>query len=170
MAAFPSGSESRRRALDRRLLNLGTGELVAAAVFAGVAVVAVMPRLGDRGDVVALWAALLPLLVILVQAGVYWLLSRGWAGRGRMPARVAAVYRAFRVLDPVLLLAGLAVAVAFAPPTPGLRVLLAAAWLFGVIEYVNYFVVRLSYPVGRWFSEVGKRRAPRIVRDLRVAG
>ncbi len=39
-------------------------------------------------------------------------------------------------------------------------------WLFGVLEYVNYFVVRLSYPVTQWFILVGRRRTPAIVRDV----
>jgi hypothetical protein len=44
-----------------------------------------------------------------------------------------------------------------------------AVWVFGVLEYVNYFVVRLAYPLGRWFTTVGEWRTPRLVQDLGVA-
>ena len=53
--------------LRREYLRLGSGELAAAAVFAAVAT-----RLADRAGP-ALWAAAAPLLVILVDAGAYWL-------------------------------------------------------------------------------------------------
>lgn len=61
--------DERRETLRRKYLSLGTGEL-AAAVFAAVSVVAVMPRVEIRQDSAALWSALIPLLVLLVQAGI----------------------------------------------------------------------------------------------------
>ncbi|MET4540142.1 hypothetical protein ABIE37_001923 [Arthrobacter bambusae] len=70
--------EKRRQELRGKYLKLGTGELVAACVFALVASTIVMPRLSGPGDHFAMWSALIPLLVILVQAGVYWLLARGF--------------------------------------------------------------------------------------------
>lgn len=54
-------------ALRRKYLSLGTGELVAAVVFAMVAVTVVGPRLGRPAEA-ALWSALAPLLLVLVQA------------------------------------------------------------------------------------------------------
>ena len=39
-------------------------------------------------------------------------------------------------------------------------------WAFGALEYVNYFVVRLSYPLAEWFVLVGRRRRPVLVRDV----
>jgi hypothetical protein len=70
--------DERRARLRGKHLELGAGELVAAAVSAAVAVVVliVMPRLEDSRVDLALWAALTPLLVTLVQAGAYWLLAR----------------------------------------------------------------------------------------------
>ncbi|MFW2242373.1 hypothetical protein ACVH9Z_23805 [Rhodococcus opacus] len=62
--------DERRETLRRKYLSLGTGELAAAAVFAAVSVVAVMPRVEIRQDSAALWSALIPLLVLLVQAGI----------------------------------------------------------------------------------------------------
>lgn len=160
--------EGRRRELRRKYLNLGVGELAATAVFVAAAIFSVAPRL--RGpEHWALWAALTPLCVLLVQAGAYWLLARRWVLPGGMPPSLAAAYRAFRVLDVGLLAVGLA-AVAWAwPDRAGVAVLVLAVWLFAVVEYVNYFVVRLSYPIHVWFAEVTRRRTPRLVLDLTVS-
>ena len=46
-------------------------------------------------------------------------------------------------------------------------VLLVIIWLFGVIEFINYFVMRLAYPINRWFAVVGQRRTPRLMLDVR---
>jgi hypothetical protein len=145
-----------------RYLHLGVGELVAAVVFA-----LVLPRLVDAPDRRALWAALAPLLLVLLQGGAYWLLARGWVGRSAMPGGLAALYSWFRRLDPVLLLLGLVGVLVWLPERPGPVVAVAAVWVFGVVEYVNYFVVRLAYPPARWWRTVRERRTPRLVLDLR---
>jgi hypothetical protein len=103
-----------------------------------------------------------------VQAGVYWLVARGWAGQTRMPRRIATVCRGLRILDPLLLAAGLAGVIAWFP-TGARAVLVVAVWLFGVVEYLNYFVVRLSYPLHRWPCLVTQWRTPRLVKDLGTA-
>lgn len=162
-------TRTRHESLRRRYTSLGMGELVAAAVFAVVAASGMLPVTGTREGALALWSTLVPLLVILVQVGAYWLLARGWAGRTRMPRRVARVYRGFRILDAVLLAAGLIGVIVWFPAGAG-AVLVVAAWLFGVVEYLNYFVVRLSYPLHRWPFFVTQWRTPRLVKDLRTAG
>ncbi|MDI9958460.1 MULTISPECIES: hypothetical protein [Rhodococcus] len=155
--------------LRRRYLSLGLGELAAAAVFAAVAVGVVMPRLEGPKDSAALWSALAPLLVVLVQAGVYWLLARGWVEQAPMPARLAALYRVFRVLDVLLLAIALLGVVIWLPDHSGAAVGVVAVWAFGVAEYANYFVARLAYPLQRWPFEVGKLRRPQLVHDLHSA-
>ena len=155
--------------LRRRYLSLGLGELAAAAIFAAVAVGVVMPRLEGPKDSAALWSALAPLLVILVQAGVYWLLARGWVEQAPMPARLAALYRVFRVLDVLLLAIALLGVVIWLPDHSGAAVGVVAVWAFGVAEYANYFVARLAYPLRRWPFEVGKLRRPQLVHDLHSA-
>ncbi|GAA1871096.1 hypothetical protein [Myceligenerans crystallogenes] len=154
--------------LRRQYLSLGLGELVSVVLFALVAVVSVAPRLPESGQR-ALWWALAPLLVVLVQAGVYWLAARSWIGRTRMPAGFAAVYRVFPVLNPLLLAVALLGVVTSWPDQAPAGVLVAGVWLFGVAEHLNYFVVRLSYPLMGWFANVRRRRTPVLVRDLRRA-
>ena len=155
-------SAGRGAARRRKYLSLGAGELVAAAVFA-----AVLPRLVGPDDGRALWSALLPLLVLLTQAGAYWLLARRWVEQGPMPSLIATVYRGFRLADAVLLLAGLVGVLLWWPGSGWSMVVVLAIWLFGVVEYVNYFVVRLAYPVHGWSRSVRQWRSPRLVQDLR---
>ena len=155
--------------MRRKYLSLGTGELVAAAVFAVVAISVVMPRLEVPQDSAALWSALAPLLIILVQAGAYWLLARNWVELAPMPTSLAALYRAFRVLDAGVLVAGLVGVLVWLPITVGVALAIVVVWIFGVVEYVNYFVVRLSYPVRRLPFVVGQWRTPRLVQDLNAA-
>ncbi|AQP49109.1 hypothetical protein BW730_00315 [Tessaracoccus aquimaris] len=154
-----------RERLRRTYLNLGTGELTATAVFVIGAVFAVQPKLIGT-EQIALWAALGPLVLILLQAGCYWLLARGWLLERPAPQPVVSLYRVLRILDPIALLAGLILIVAFWPARIGVAILVVAIWLFGLVEYVNYYVVRLSYPLARWFTEVGAWRTPRLVIDL----
>jgi hypothetical protein len=155
--------DHRRDALLRRYLRLGAGELTAAAVFACVAVATEM---SDREARIALWSALTPLLTILVQAGAYWLLARRWVGRRPMPAGLARLYRVLRPLDAGLLLAGIVGVVVWAPGDVVVTAAIVAVWLLGVVEFVNYFVVRLAYPPHRWLGSVGRLRTPRLVLDM----
>ncbi len=155
--------------LQRRYVRLGLGELAAAAVFAATAVGVAIPRFDGSHAAAALWSALVPLLVVLIQAGVYWLLARSWVGRAPMPVAVATVYRVFRVLDAVVLGVGLLGVLTWLPDHRGAAVFIVALWVFGVVEYANYFVVRLAYPLRRWLFMVGRWRTPRLVLDLNSA-
>jgi hypothetical protein len=160
----------RRAALRRRYLSLGSGELAAAAVFVVLGAATIGPRLRDGSERLALWSALIPLTVILVQTGGYWLLARGWVGRAEMPEPLARLYRVLRIVNVVLLMAGLGGVIIWAPPRPWAVALAAGIWLFGVVEFCNYFVVRLAYPFARWFGEVGQWRTPRLVLDMTHRG
>lgn len=162
-------SEERRTELRRRYLSLGSGELVAAAAFLGLAVIALRPTFDGEHEHLALWAALIPLLAVLVHGGAYWLLARSWVGRATMPRPLARVFRLFRVLDLVLLAIGLIGVIVWLPSDVGLAILVVFVWLFGVVEYLNYFVVRLSYPAQHWLQRVGQWRAPRLMQDVRAA-
>ncbi|AKT51038.1 hypothetical protein ADJ73_06410 [Arsenicicoccus sp. oral taxon 190] len=156
----------REATLRRRYLSLGVGELVAAAVFLVIALQVVLPGWASL-ERPALWGGLAPLLVILVQAGAYWLLARSWTPHATMPPALATTYRVFRGADLVLLAAGLVLVVRHWPASPGGAALALGAWAFGVVEYLNYFVVRLSYPVTRWPGTVTQWRTPRLMQDVR---
>ncbi|WP_338888680.1 hypothetical protein [Rhodococcus sovatensis] len=163
-------SEDRREFLRRKYLSLGLGELAAAVVFVVVAFTVAIPRLVGADDQAALWSALVPLSVVLVQGGAYWLSARAWVARASMPTSLATLYRAFRIVDVGLLGAGLVGIVLFLPDSRGATLFVVFIWLFGVIEYVNYFVFRLSYPLRQLPSRLTQWRTPRLVQDLRSAG
>ncbi len=154
-----------RKRLQGKYLSLGVGECAAVLVFA----IAAARLFGNPLENLALWSALLPLLVILLQSGTYWLLARRWVLRSTMPTRTARTYGAFRVLDPVLLLAGLGGLITWFPTNPLAGALTIAVWTFGAVEYLNYFVVRLSYPVTTWLAGNVGRRTPRLILDIRTA-
>ncbi len=160
---------AKRQRLRRGYLSLGLGELVAAGLFLGIGVAQLAPLLDGPTGALPLWFALGPLVVILLQAGAYWLLALGWVGRAVMPRGVAATYAALRILDPALLLVGLLGLVVTWPATAPVAWSLLGIWGFAVIEYVNYYVVRLSYPPLAWFARVGQWRTPRLVQDLDAA-
>lgn len=103
----PGPRPAKTERLRRRYLNLGIGELAATAAFIVAAVYFVTPRLPRDQDRMAFWAALIPLLVILVAAGLYWLLARTWVGRTVMPRSLARTYKALRAVCLVLLVGGL---------------------------------------------------------------
>nr|WP_108870539.1 hypothetical protein [Tessaracoccus timonensis] len=158
----------RRQQLRQQYLKLGVGELVAAALFCVLAITTVQPRL-EPGEAPALWGGLAPLVVVLLQGGAYWLLARSWVKVSPMPRSLAVTFSALRVANVALLLAGLAAVALWWPARAHIGVLAVIAWLFGVVEYVNYYVARLAYPLTQWLARVGEWRTPRLVQDLRSA-
>lgn len=160
--------QTRRADARARYQRLGTGELAAAAVFAATAAWAVAPRMSSPSDVAALWSALVPLLVVLVQGGSYWLLARRWVLVSTMPRPLARLFAVFRFTNRALLAVGLVGVLLWLPEHPAPMALVLGVWLFGMLEHVNYFVVRLSYPPRGWASQVARRRTPRLVRDVQA--
>lgn len=167
--------------LRRKYLSLGLGELAAVSAFAAAALVW-QQRLDSAGAVAALWFALVPLEFVLVQAGAYWLLARTWidsfdsvdsnrprTAPGRMPFMLARIFRGLRIITPFTLIIGLAGVIANFPSTPLAVVVVVVVWVFGVTEYVNYYLVRLAYPWTQWASEIGHWRTPKLVKDMRAA-
>lgn len=159
----------KRDARRRKYLSLGSGELVAAGVFATAALYFATPRLPSIQDRMALWSALIPLLVVLVAGGVYWLLARSWVERGAMPRAIVIAYRVLSVASFMLLVGGFVGVIIWWPDSVGTGVPVMLVWIFAAAEYMNYFLVRLAYPVSQWLTTVGQRRTPRLVADMRSA-
>lgn len=150
----------------RQYLSLGLGELFAAVVFA--VFIPLAPFVTADGARPALLFALAPLIVILIAAGIYWLIARHSIPRP-LPHGAARAYRALRLIVPVMLVAcGLGAALTWPGLSPS-AFLIVVIWLFAVAEYINYFLVRLSYPWAQWAGQVGRWSTPRLVRDVRAA-
>ena len=157
----------RRDYLRARYLSLGWGEATAAAVFAGVGAWTI-PDAFAPDAVQAIWWAMTPLLVVLVQASIYWLVARTWVGASVMPRAMARLYQAFAVANAVLVLIAAAMIATHWPAETADAVVVVLVWLFGVIEYTNYFVVRLAYR-RRWWTHVRERRRPQLMLDVDAA-
>jgi len=145
-------------------LRLGSGELAAAVVFALIGVFEVTPHLTPSLRWV-FWAALAPVLLILAQAGGFWLAARSWVLLRVMPMTLARLFAVAGVINVVVLVAGLTVVVVWGQAAWP-RAWFIVIWLFGLLEFVNYFVVRLAYPVRRWIRYVRQWRRPRLRHDL----
>lgn len=162
-------SERRLGRARQRYLSLGLGELTAAALGIVLAVGILPPYFDGPGEKIGLWSALGPLLLILLHAGVYWLLARSQLGRPlpTLPRWFARRTRNAIAIHPILLLAGFGGLIATFPHQPFAIGFAVIIWVLGVLEYINYFIVRISYPWYAWTAEVGRRRTPRLIKDVR---
>lgn len=166
----PSGSlPGLRDAARRQYFSLGTGELASVVTFTMLGVWVVPAILPSASDVAAFWSALAPLLFVLLQGGSYWLLARRWVGVSRMPVGLARTFWVLKWLNLMVIVGGLVGIVAWWPSSWLVAVLVLFTWAFGAVEYLNYFVVRLSYPARAWLREVRRWRTPRLIKDLRQA-
>ena len=128
-------------------------------------------RLGDVNSLVTILYPLSLLTFILLQGSIYWAilirrLSKPQFGSGNVPK----LYGVLRILDLVLLISGFPFIVWY---SQSVRVAIIATLiqLFALIEWINYFLVRLSYSLNLlvlWKRIVkGKLEKSRIAKELR---
>lgn len=91
---------------------------------------------------------LYPLLVlsfILVQGAVYWfILLRRMSTPKFLLAYVGNIYRILKIIDAILLCIGIPIII-LNYGNIAVTTFSVFIWLFSVIEWINYYVVRLSY-------------------------
>lgn len=127
-------------------------------------------RLGDWMSLITILYPLSLLTFILLQGSTYWAilirrLSKPQFGSGTVPK----LYGCFRILDLVLLISGFPFIVW---NTQSVRVAIIATLiqLFALIEWINYFLLRLSYslnPLVLWKRITkGKLEKSRIAKEL----
>jgi hypothetical protein len=121
----------------------------------------------DPSGRIGLPLATVGLVLVLIEGGCFWLLARSWVPRGRTPRAVARIYLTLRWATPLMLVLSAVGLAMWWPSLPQIRVLGVSAVTFGVIEYVNYFILRVSYPVATWWQDVRRLRQPRLIRDVR---
>ena len=128
-------------------------------------------RLGDVNSLVTVLYPLSLLTFILLQGSIYWAilirrLSKPQFGSGNVPR----VYGGLRILDLVLVIAGFPFIV-WNTQSVQVAIIAALTQLFALIEWVNYFLVRLSYslnPLVLWKRITkGKLEKSRIAKELR---
>ena len=127
-------------------------------------------RLGDVNSLVTILYPLSLLTFILLQGSIYWAilirrLSKPQFGSGNVPK----LYGVLRILGLVLLISGFPFIVWY---SQSVRVAIIATLiqLFALIEWVNYFLLRLSYslnPLVLWKRITkGKLEKSRIAKEL----
>ena len=127
-------------------------------------------RLGDWNSLVTILYPLSLLTFILLQGSIYWAilirrLSKPQFGSGSVPK----LYGGFRILDLILLISGFPFIV-WNTQSVQVTILATLIQLFALIEWVNYFLVRLSYslnPLVLWKRITkGKLEKSRIAKEL----
>ena len=127
-------------------------------------------RLGDVNSLVTILYSLSLLTFILLQGSIYWAilirrLSKPQFGSGNVPK----LYGVLRILDLVLLISGFPFIV-WNAQSVRVAIIATLIQLFALIEWVNYFLVRLSYslnPLILWKRIIkGKLEKSRIAKEL----
>ena len=153
----------------KELVSLCLGELAAALSF-WLCFFLLKNRLGDWMSLITILYPLSLLTFILIQGSTYWAilirrLSNPQFGNGNIPK----IYGVLRILDLVLLISGFPFIVWY---SQSVRVAIIATLiqLFALIEWVNYFLLRLSYslnPLVLWKRITkGKLEKSRIAKEL----
>ena len=127
-------------------------------------------RLGDENSLVNILYPLSLLTFILLQGSIYWAilirrLSNPQFGTGSVPK----LYGGFRILDLVLLISGFPFIV-WNTQSFQVTILATLIQLFALIEWINYYFLRLSYslnPLVLWKRITkGKLEKSRIAKEL----
>ena len=127
-------------------------------------------RLGDWRSLVTILYPLSLLTVILLQGSIYWAilirrLSNPQFGSGNVPR----IYGGLRIVDLILLITGVPF-IFWNTQSVQVTILATLIQLFALIEWGNYFLVRLSYslnPLVLWKRIAkGKIEKSRIAKEL----
>ena len=153
----------------KELVSLCLGEFTAVLSF-WFCFFLLKNRLSDWSSLATILYPLSLLTFILLQGSIYWAilirrLSKPQFGSGSVPK----LYGGFRILDLILLISGFPFIVWY---SQSVRVAIIATLiqLFALIEWVNYFLLRLSYslnPLVLWKRITkGKLEKSRIAKEL----
>ena len=128
----------------KELLSLCLGELT-AVLSIWFCFFLLKNRLGDVNSLVTILYPLSLLTFILLQGSIYWAilirrLSKPQFGSGNVPR----IYGGFRILDLVLLISGFPFIV-WNTQSFQVTILATLIQLFALIEWINYYFLRLSY-------------------------
>ena len=153
----------------KELVFLCFGELAAVLSF-WLCFFLLKNRLGDWNGLISILYPLSLLTFILLQGSIYWAilirrLSNPQFGNGNVPK----LYGVLRILDLILLISGFPFIV-WNTQSVQVTILATLIQLFALIEWVNYFLVRLSYslnPLVLWKRITkGKLEKSRIAKEL----
>ena len=155
--------------VKKELVSLCLGEFTAVLSF-WFCFFLLKDRLGDVNSLVTILYALSLLTFILLQGSIYWaILIRRLSKPQFGSASVPKLYSGFRILDLVLLISGFPFIV-WNTQSVQVAVLATLIEFFALIEWLNYYIVRLSYslnPLVLWKRIAkGKLEKSRIAKEL----
>ena len=153
----------------KELGSLCLGELAAILSF-WLCFFLLKNRLGDWKSLVTILYPLSLLTFILLQGSIYWaILIRRLSNPQFGSVNVPRIYGGLRILDLILLISGFPFIV-WNTQSVQVAILATLIQLFALIEWVNYFLVRLSYslnPLVLWKRITkGKLEKSRIAKEL----
>lgn len=153
----------------KELVFLCFGELAAVLSF-WLCFFLLKNRLGDWNGLISILYPLSLLTFILLQGSIYWAILIRRLSNPQFGSRtVPKLYGCFRILDLVLLISGFPFIV-WNTQSVQVTILATLIQLFALIEWVNYFFVRLSYslnPLVLWKRITkGKLEKSRIAKEL----
>lgn len=125
------------------MIRLATGEIAATVLF-WVYLFMIKERLGETKLIIVVYP-LSVLSFILIQGSIYWfILLKRMSNSIFLVKYTGKIYRLFRVMDVIFLCLGIPIILMNYGNVigTGLSVLIL---LFSFIEWINYYIVRLSY-------------------------
>ena len=156
--------------VKKELVSLCLGEFTAVLSF-WFCFFLLKNRLDDWKSLVTILYPLSLLTFILLQGSIYWaILIRRLSNPQFGSSSVPKLYGGFRILDLVLLISGFPF-IFWNTQSVQVAILATLIQLFALIEWVNYFLLRLSYslnPLVLWKRIAkGKLEKSRIAKELR---
>lgn len=153
--------------LKKTLINLAVGELVAVIVF-WINFFIFKKYITDTISIIPVIFTLSLLSFILIQGSIFWLiLLKRISNKNFAKTSLGKIYNHLRKLDIILLYLSILTLIVN-HQTFTTTIISLSIWIFAIIEYINYYKVRLSYKQNVLINYIlhGKIRKSRIAREI----
>jgi len=130
--------------VKKELTKLWTGELASVVSF-WMCFFVIKVWLTNKNMFISIMYPLLILSIILIQGSLYWWILLKRLSVPKFATKYTGkIYRIFKVIDVILLCMGLPIII-LNYSNIAVIILAVFIWLFAVIEWINYYTIRLSY-------------------------
>ena len=158
-----------KKLMKKKLTNLASGELVAVLVF-WMNFFLLKKWILTTGAFVSISLSLFILSFILIQGSVFWwILLKRISNTEFAEKYTGKIYKILKKLDLILLAAGIFV-ILLNHSNFSTFVISFSIWIFAVIEWVNYYLLQLSYslnPAVLWrYLQHRKLKKSKIAKEI----
>lgn len=153
--------------LKKTLINLAVGELIAVIVF-WINFFIFKKYITDTVAIIPVIFTLFVLSFILIQGSIFWLvLLKRISNKNFAKTSLGKIYNHLSRLDIILLCLSILILIVN-HQTLTTTIISLSIWIFSIIEYINYYKVRLSYKPNILINYIlrGKIRKSRIAREI----